>query len=135
MTSEFGRTIKGDVDAIRAMKLSDEDKQKMIDGQDISQHWRVTSAAFLGGKVRGDFQVGGVGERTLLPIPLLPDGSLDPAYDPGAGELRPGREKSQQSSLPNHGDIYATALYLSDIDPKGHGRNNRPPLRYIKKTG
>jgi hypothetical protein len=35
--------------------------------------------------------------------------------------------------VPDHGDIYATALYLADIDPKGHGRNSRPPLRFIKK--
>ncbi|HZO87467.1 MAG TPA: hypothetical protein VFB38_03950 [Chthonomonadaceae bacterium] len=134
LTSEFGRTIKGDVDAILAMKIPEADKQKMIDGQDISQHWKVTSAAFLGGKVKGNSQYGGVGERTLLPIPLLPDGSLDPAYDPMTGELKPGRQKSPQSSIPDHGDVYATALYLSDIEPKGHGRNTRPPLRYIKKA-
>ncbi|HZP82396.1 MAG TPA: hypothetical protein VFB21_12215 [Chthonomonadaceae bacterium] len=134
LTSEFGRTIKGDVEAIRQMKISEEDKQKMIDGQDISQHWRVTSAAFLGGKVKGDSQYGTVGERTLLPIPLMPDGSLDPAYHPVTGELKPGCQQSPQSSLPNHGDVYATALYLADIDPKGRGRNDRGPLRYIKKA-
>lgn len=134
LTSEFGRTIQGDVESIRQMKISDEDKQKMIDAQDISQHWRVTSAAFLGGKVRGNLQVGGVGERTLLPIPLMPDGTLDPAYDPVTGELKPNFQKSKQSSIPNHGDVYATALYLADIDPKGRGRNDRPPLRYFKKA-
>ena len=134
LTSEFGRTIKGDVDAIRAMKISDEDKQKQIDGQDISQHWRVTSAAFLGGKVRGDFQVGTVGERTLRPIPLLPDGSLDPAYNATTGELKPNAQKSEKSSLPNHGDVYATALYLADINPTKRGRNNRGPLTYFKKA-
>jgi hypothetical protein len=134
LTSEFGRTIKGDVDEIRKMKLSDEDKQKMIDGQDISQHWRVTSAAFLGGKVKGNAQYGGVGEKTLLPIPLLPDGSMDPAYHPVTGEQIPGRTPSPQSSIPNHGDVYATALYLADLDPKGRGRNDRPPLTCIKKA-
>lgn len=134
LTSEFGRTIKGDVDAILKMKLSDADKQTMIDGQDISQHWRVTSAAFLGGKVRGNFQVGGVGEKTLMPIPLLPDGSLDPAYHSVTGELLPGRTASPQSRVPNHGDVYATALYLADLDPKGRGRNHRGPLPYFKKT-
>lgn len=134
ITSEFGRTIHGDVEAIRAMKISEEDKQKMIDGQDISQHWRVTSAAFLGGKVRGNSQFGGVGEKTLLPIPLLPDGSMDPAFDPVTGELKPGMNKSEKSRIPNHGDVYATALYLCDIDPKGRGRNERPPLTYIKKS-
>lgn len=134
LTSEFGRTIKGDVDAIRQMKISEEDKQKMIDGQDISQHWRVTSAAFLGGKVKGDSQYGTVGERTLMPVPLLPDGSLDPGYHPVTGELKPGCQQSPQSSTPNHGDVYSTALYLADIDPKGRGRNNRGPLKYIKKA-
>jgi hypothetical protein len=134
LTSEFGRTIKGDVDSIRAMKISDEDKQKQIDGQDISQHWKVTSAAFLGGKVKGNTQYGGVGERTILPIPLLPDGSMDPAHHPLTGELKPGCQPNPQGSIPDHGDVYSTALYLADIEPKGHGRNTRPPLRYIKKA-
>jgi len=134
LTSEFGRTIHGDVEAIRKMKISEEEKQKMIDGQDISQHWKVTSAAFLGGKVKGDSQFGSVGEKTLLAIPLLPDGSLDPAFHPITGELLPGRKQSEKSHIPNHGDVYATALYLSDIDPKGRGRNERPPLTYIKKA-
>jgi hypothetical protein len=58
---------------------------------------------------------------------------MDPAYDPLTGLLKPDSQKSPQSSVPNHGDVYATALHLSDIEPKGHGRNDRPPLRYIKK--
>jgi hypothetical protein len=117
------------------MKISDEEKQKMIDGQDISQHWKVSSAAFMGGSVKGNMQYGGVGENTLLAIPLLPDGSRDPAYDPHTGDLKPGMQKNPKSSIPNHGDVYATALYLAGIDPKGRGRNDRPPLRYIKKGG
>jgi hypothetical protein len=132
--SEFGRTIRGDVDAIRAMPISDADKQKQIDGQDISQHWRVTSTAFLGGSVQGDRQYGGVGGKTLLAIPLMPDGSLDPAYDPVAGTLLPGKKKDPRSSVPNHGDVYATALHLCGIDPKGKGRNERPPLTFIRKA-
>lgn len=135
LTSEFGRTIHGEVDAIQRMKIPDEEKQQMIDGQDISQHWKVTSAAFLGGAVKGNSQYGGIGESTLLAIPLLPDGSMDPAYDPSTGELKPGAQKSPDSFIPNHGDVYSTALYLSDIDPKGRGRNDRPPLKFIKKTG
>ncbi|MBX6314503.1 MAG: DUF1501 domain-containing protein [Isosphaeraceae bacterium] len=134
LTSEFGRTIHGDVEAIRKMKLSDEDKQAMIDGQDISQHWKVTSAAFLGGTVRGNRQYGGVGEHTLLAIPILPDGSLDPAYCPVTGELLEGCQKHPKSFLPNHGDVYATALLLAGVDPKGKGRNDRPPLEFIKKS-
>jgi len=135
LTSEFGRTIHGEVDAIQQMKISDEEKQKMIDGQDISQHWKVTSAAFMGGAVKGDSQYGGIGESTLLAIPIMPDGSLDPAYDPNTGELKPDAQKSEKSFIPNHGDVYSTALYLADIDPKGRGRNDRPPLRFIKKGG
>ncbi|MBV9849778.1 MAG: hypothetical protein JO250_08920, partial [Armatimonadetes bacterium] len=134
LTSEFGRTIHGDVDAIKAMKISDAEKQQMIDGQDISQHWKVTSAAFLGGKVKGNAQYGLVAEKNLMPIPLMPDGSLDPAYDPISGELRPGTKQSPLSSIPDHGDVYATALYLSDINPQGRGRNQRGPLRYIKRA-
>jgi hypothetical protein len=135
LTSEFGRTIHGEVDAIKEMKISEEEKQKMIDGQDISQHWKVTSAAFMGGAVKGNSQYGAVGESTLLAIPLLPDGSMDPAYDPNTGELKPDARKSPQSFIPNHGDVYSTALYLCDIDPKGRGRNDRPPLKFIKKGG
>ena len=134
LTSEFGRTIHGDVDAIQKMNIPEADKQKMIDGQDISQHWRVTSAAFLGGKVKGNTQFGTVGEKNLLPIPLMPDGSLDPAYDAKTGELKPNAKQSVISSVPDHGDVYATALYLSDINPAGRGRNKRGPLKYIKKA-
>src|SRR5262245_2696285 len=134
LTSEFGRTIRGDVDAIEKMKIPDADKKKQIDGQDISQHWRVTSAAFLGGSVQGDRQYGSIGEKTLLAIPLMPDGTLDPAYDPVTGVLKPGAAKSPKSSVPDHGDVYATALHLSGINPKGKGRNERPPLTYIRKA-
>jgi Protein of unknown function (DUF1501) len=134
LTSEFGRTIHGDVDAIKAMPIPDPEKQKMIDGQDISQHWKVTSAAFLGGKVKGNSQYGYVGEKTLLSIPIMPDGSLDPAFDPVTGVLLPGREQSKQSYIPDHGHVYATALELCGINPKGHGRNQSPPLPFIKNA-
>jgi hypothetical protein len=134
LTSEFGRTIHGDVDAIQSMKIPDVDKQKMIDGQDICEHWKVTSAAFLGGKVKGDAQYGGIGERTLLAIPILPDGSMDPAFDPLTGEQIPGRTPSDKGFIPNHGDVYATALALCGIGPKDRtGRNDRPSLEFIKK--
>lgn len=134
ITSEFGRTIHGEVDAIRQMPIPEPEKQKLIDGQDISQHWKVTSAAFLGGTVKGNTQYGGVGEKTLMAIPIMPDGSLDPAYDPVTGVLLPGREKSPQSRIPDHGDVYATALYLAGVDPKGKGRNERSPLTFVKKA-
>jgi hypothetical protein len=134
LTSEFGRTIHGDVDEILKMKGSDDDKKKMIGDQDISQHWKVTSAAFLGGRVQGGRQYGKVGSKTMMAIPLLPDGSLDPAYNADTGELITGRKENPRAAVPDHGDIYATALYLAGINPAGHGRNQRPPLRYIKRA-
>jgi hypothetical protein len=90
ITSEFGRTIHGDVDSIVKMDIPEQEKQKQIDGQDICQHWKVTSCAFLGGKVKGDAQYGRVGEKTLMAIPILPDGGLDPAYDALSGVLLAG---------------------------------------------
>jgi hypothetical protein len=58
---------------------------------------------------------------------------MDPAYDPVSGEIRPGAQKDPRSLIPNHGDVVATALHLSDINPKGKGRNERGPLAYIKR--
>ncbi|MEO8425862.1 MAG: DUF1501 domain-containing protein [Verrucomicrobiota bacterium] len=134
VNSEFGRTIHGGVDEIWKMKIADQEKEKQIDGQDICQHWKVTSCAFLGGKVKGNTQYGQVGEKTLMAVPIMPDGSLDPNYDAVTGELRPDHKKDGKSSIPNHGDVYATALYLAGIDPKGKGRNERGPLTFIKKA-
>lgn len=131
LTSEFGRSIHGDVDGILKKKESQEAKDKEIDGQDISAHWQVTSCAFLGGKVKGDAQYGRVGEKTLMAIPILPDGSLDPAYDTVTGELKADCTRHPESFIPNHGDVYATALALSDINPAGRGKNVRPPMKFI----
>jgi hypothetical protein len=134
LTSEFGRSIHGDVDSIVKKSSGSQDKEKEIDGQDICSHWKVKSCAFLGGKVRGDSQFGTVGEKTLMAVPLMPDGGLDPNYDPISGELKSGADKHDKSFVPNHGDAYATALLLSDIDPKGRGKNQRPPMTFIKKA-
>jgi len=84
--------------------------------------------------VKGHTQYGGIGEQTLLAIPLLPDGSMDPAYDAKTGVLIEGRKKNEKSVIPNHGDVYATALHLCDINPEGRGKNRRAPLRYIKRA-
>jgi Protein of unknown function (DUF1501) len=134
INSEFGRTIHGGVDEIWKMKIADQEKEKQIDGQDICQHWKVTSCAFLGGKVKGNTQYGQAGEKTLMAVPIMPDGGLDPNYDAVTGELRPDLKKDPKSSIPNHGDVYATALYLAGIDPKGKGKNERGPLTFIKKA-
>jgi hypothetical protein len=70
-----------------------------------------------------------------MAIPLMPDGSMDPAFDPATGDLLPGRTKSDKSQVPNHGDVNATALYLCDIAKKDQkGRNQRAPLPYVKKA-
>ena len=131
LTSEFGRSLHGNVEGILKKEISEEDKNKQIGGQDICAHWKVTSCAFLGGNVRGDTQFGGIGEKTLMAIPILPDGSLDPNYDPVTGKLRKGLKANPQSFVPNHGDVYSTALALSGIDPNGRGRNERPPMSFV----
>ena len=133
ITSEFGRSIHGDVGGILKKKISEEKKMAEIGGQDISAHWRVTSCAFLGGNVRGNAQYGRIGETTLMAIPIMPDGSMDPNYCQLTGELIPGCEKHPRSFIPNHGDVYATALLLSGIDPSGKGRNQRPALNFIPR--
>jgi hypothetical protein len=133
LTSEFGRTIHGDVDRILSRDIPETEKKKMIGDQDISQHWPVTSCAFLGGRVKGYRQYGGAGEDTLMPIPILPDGSMDPAFDPVRGTELKDRTRNEKSFIPNHGDVYATALYLADINPEGRGRNERPPLKFVKQ--
>ena len=131
LTSEFGRSIHGDVEGILKKEQSQSAKDNEIAGQDISAHWQVTSCAFLGGKVKGDAQYGRVGERTLMAIPILPDGSLDPAYDTVTGELKPECTRHPEAFVPNHGDVYATALALSDINPAGRGKNQRPAMKFI----
>jgi hypothetical protein len=135
LTSEFGRSLHGNVDAILKKEIDELMKESEIGGQDICAHWKVSSCAFLGSKVKGDSQFGAVGEKTLMPIPLLPDGSLDPNYDPVTGELKKDRKKHPKSSIPNHGDVYSTALYLNDINPNGRGRNERGPLTFVKRSG
>jgi hypothetical protein len=139
LASEMGRTISGDVEAILANSgLTDTQKYDEILGQDCCQHWRVSSAAFLGGTVRGNTQYGRVGSQTLEGIPIMPDGTLDPAYDPDTGRLLSGRSKSPNSFITDSGHVYSTALYLSGLNPAalkaaGKGRNDRPPLAFIKK--
>ncbi|MCW5935515.1 MAG: hypothetical protein KIT45_14645 [Fimbriimonadia bacterium] len=135
LNSEFGRSIHGAVDDILKMNLPEDKKKQMIDDQDICQHWPVTSCAFLGGNVKGNTQFGGAGEKTLMPVPILPDGSMDPAYDPRLGDVREGKKPAKEGFVPNHGHVYATALYLSGIDPKGKGRNQAPPLKFIHRRG
>lgn len=139
LASEMGRTISGDVESILANSgMTDAQKYTEIMGQDCCQHWRVSSAAFLGGTVRGNRQYGRVGSTSLEGIPLMPDGTLDPAYNPDTGLLVPGRTKSPTSAITDAGHVYSTALHLSGLGPAalraaGKGRNDRPALTYIKR--
>jgi hypothetical protein len=131
LTSEFGRSLHGNVDSILAKTQDEKKREGEVGGQDICAHWKVTSCAFLGGNVAGDRQFGKVGDRTLMAIPIMPDGGLDPNYDPVTGELLKDRTQHPDSSIPNHGDVYATALLLSGINPQGRGRNDRGPLKFV----
>jgi hypothetical protein len=132
LASEMGRTIQGDVSAILTGSGTDAAKYAAIQSQDCCQHWRVNSVAFLGGNVQGNRQYGRVGTTTLDAIPLMPDGTLDPAYDPVTGVLT--GTKSPKSAITNAGHVYATALQLSGVDPTGKGLNAAPPLSYIQKA-
>ncbi|WP_224242232.1 DUF1501 domain-containing protein [Hyalangium gracile] len=139
LASEMGRTISGDVAAILANSgLTDTAKYDEIMNQDCCQHWRVSSVAFLGGTVKGNTQFGRVGSVSLEGIPMMPDGSLDPAYDPDTGLLISGRTKSPNSFVSDAGHVYSTALHLTGLDPvalraAGKGKNDRPPMTFIKK--
>ncbi|MCU0655026.1 MAG: DUF1501 domain-containing protein [Polyangiaceae bacterium] len=134
LASEMGRYCYGDVDKILAD--ADDKKYERIMDQDICEHSRVNSVAFLGGRVKGNRQWGRVGSSTLDAIPLLPSGALDPAYDPVTGELKPGANPDPSSFVPGPGHVYATALALAGLDPiklkaEGKGRNESPPLSFL----
>ena len=133
LCSEMGRTIQGDVSSIvdDASKTVSQRYQEVLD-QDVCQHWHVSSAAFLGGNVRGGSQAGGVGRQSLDIIPIRNDGTLDPAFDPQTGLLRSGQ--SQTGFIPEAGHIYSTALQLAGVDPTGKGRNEKPALSFIQRS-
>lgn len=133
LASEMGRTIQGDVSSILASADPDSTKYANIMDQDCCQHWKVSSAAFLGGNVQGNRQYGKVGSSSLEGIPMLPDGNLDPAYDPMTGLLKSGMTKAATSYVSDAGHVYATALELTGLNPVGKGKNTRPPMSFIKK--
>lgn len=122
--SEMGRSIYGAIDGLGTVD--------QVMKQDVSAHWDVSSVAFLGGNVKGGKQYGRIGNQTLEPIPMMPDGTLDPAYNPNTGQLQ--GNKSPNSFISNAGHVYATALALSGINPAGKGRNTQPELPFIKKA-
>ncbi len=133
LASEMGRTIQGDVESILNSDGTANEKYLAILEQDVCQHWPVNSVAFLGGDVDGGKQWGGVGSSTLDAIPLLADGTLDPAFDPATGVLRPGQQAS--GFVPDAGHVYSSALALSGVDPTNKGRNQKPALAFLKRPG
>ena len=122
--SEMSRSIYGSTGSISG------DINAIMD-QDVCTHWDTSSVAFLGGNVKGGTQFGKVGVTTLDSIPMMPDGSLDPAYNPQTGALQ--GTKSPQSYISDAGHVYSTALALSGINPAGIGLNTRPAMDFIKK--
>lgn len=134
LASEMGRFCYGDVEKI--LSDAEDKKYERIMDQDICEHSRVNSVAFLGGRVKGNRQWGRVGTSSLDAIPLLPDGSLDPAFDPVTGDLKPGATADPKGFVPGPGHVYATALALAGLDPaklkaEGKGRNESPPLGFV----
>lgn len=115
LASEMGRSVSGGDD-------------------DVCQHWDTSSVAFLGGSVKGNTQWGAVGNQSLDSIPIMPNGTLDPSYDPATGVLKAGQNKAPDSFVTNAGNVYATALELAGI-PKANqkGKNLSPPLSFVKK--
>ncbi len=135
LASEMGRTIQGDISAILAGIGTDDMKYQAILDQDVCQHWATSSVAFLGGNVKPGTQFGRVGSSSLDSIPLLQDGSLDPAYDAATGLLRAGQTQTPGAYVSDAGHAYSTALYLSGVDPVGKGRNTRPAMTFVKRSG
>ena len=119
LASEMGRSLGSD---------------KPGDAEDVCQHWNTSSVAFLGGTVKGNTQFGAVGRESLDAVPILPNGMLDPAYDPATGTLKPLATKSPDSFITGAGHVYATALELAGI-PKANqkGKNDASPLSFVKK--
>jgi len=138
LASEMGRMMGADASSILQSAATDGDKYSQIMDQDVCQHWLVSSVAFLGGTVQGNRQWGRVGTATQDAIPILPDGTLDPAFDPVTGAHRAGTTPSPNGFVSDCGHAYATALYLSGLDPdalraQGKGKNTSPPMRFIKR--
>lgn len=133
LCSEMGRTISGDVAGVIADNARTvEARYQEVLAQDVCQHWHVSSAAFIGGSVRGGQQAGAVGNQTLDIIPITSSGALDPAYDPTTGVLRSGQTPT--GFTPDAGHLYATALQLAGVDPAGKGRNTREPLSFVRRS-
>lgn len=155
LASEMGRMMSADAADIIAGSVTgvttDDQKSAAIQDQDVCQHWFVSSVAFLGGTVQGNRQYGKTvwplqkipngtgGTRTVGAIPMMPDGTLDPAFNSTTGAILSGKTQNPGSYISDAGHVYSTALALSGLDPDalrtaGKGRNNRPVMSFIKKV-
>ena len=118
---------------------TDADKYSEIMDQDVCQHWQVSSVAFLGGTVQGNRQWGRVGTHDARGHPPHARRHARPGVRPGDGRAE-GRDRprARTASSPTAGHVYATALYLSGLDPdalraQGKGKNASPAMRFIKR--
>ncbi len=132
---QYGATGKSYWDYTTVVLASEMGRHMEGGDDDVAQHNKVNSCAFLGGKVKGGTQFGRSGAQSRDAIPILSDGSLDPAYDPATGFIKSGMQKSNASFVPDAGHVYATALDLCGI-PKAEqkGKNDRPVLSFVKKV-
>jgi len=132
---QYGATGKSYWDYTTVVIASEMGRHMEGGDDDVAQHNKVNSTAFLGGKVRGNSQFGKAGLQSLDAIPIMPDGTLDPAYDVNTGFIKSGMQKNNQSFVTDAGHVYATALDLAGI-PKAEqkGKNNRPVLGFVKKA-
>ncbi|MDB4626409.1 hypothetical protein OAE51_01770 [bacterium] len=94
----------------------------------------MTSCAFLSGQIQGDCQYGSLGEKTLMAIPIPPDGEMEPNFDPVTGKLKESRQKHSKSFILNHGGVYATTLELTGIQSSGKEGNERSPMKFVLKS-
>jgi hypothetical protein len=132
--TQYGATGKSYFDFTTIVLQSEMGRSMSGGDDDVCQHWDTSSVAFLGGAVKGGTQFGKVGSGSLDSIPMMPDGTLDPAFDPNTGVLKSGATQSPNSFVSDSGYVYATALDLAGISkPNQKGRNTRASMAFVKK--
>ncbi len=130
--TQIGSTGKSYFDNTTIVLASEMGRSMSGGDDDVCQHWNPSSVAFLGGLVKGGTQFGRVGTTSLDAIPTMPDGTLDPAFDPVTGQLN--GTKSPNSFVSDAGHVYATALDLTGIAKANQkGKNKGTPLAFVKK--
>ncbi len=133
-STQFGATGKSFFDSTTIVLASEMGRSVSGGDDDVCQHWDTSSTAFLGGTVKGGTQFGKVGTVSLDSIPMMPDGTLDPAYDATTGLVKTGMQKNANSFVSDAGSVYATALELSGISKANQkGKNTGLPMAFVKK--